>query len=219
MTAITRIKRTFLEQWTHILKEWIDALIERKKEQAPKPTILRRRPGKGCILLQLERNTPGSVSTWRFNCELLKERSLLLTLDNIVDLERHLKRAERQKNPANTEREIVYSPARVSSHRIGVSLVNPLKRTEFIGVWDANFIDRWATTHAEDYKAEQLIFYTALRVLSSYEIMPEFFEDDISSKQWWEERILHLSKGEFMENHTINLTFRSEINKISACQN
>ena len=99
MTAIARTKRSFIEQWTHILKKWIEALLEKKKEQAPKPVMLGRRSGQGCILLQMERNTPGAVSTWRFNCELLKERSLLLTLDNIADLERHLKRTERQKDP------------------------------------------------------------------------------------------------------------------------
>ncbi len=209
-------KQTFLEQWLHILKEWADALLGKKRElSAPKPTILSQRSGKGCILLQMERNTPGAVSTWRFNCELLKERSLLLTLDNIADLERHLQRAERQKDPANTRREIVYSPTRVSSHRIGVSLVYPLKRTEFIGVWDANLVDHWATTHAEDYKAERLMLYAALRVLSSYEVMPEFFQTEIRSKKWWEERFLHLSKGEFQENHKINLILRSEIEKIT----
>lgn len=214
MKTITPTKRNFLEQWTHILKEWIEALLEKKKEQAAKPIILRRRSGQGCILLQMERNTPGAVSTWRFNCELLKERSLLLTLDNIVDLERHLKRTERQKDPSNTTREKVYSPTRVSSHRIGVSLVYPLKRPEFIGVWDANLIDHWATTHAEDFKAERLILYTALRVMSSYEIMPEFFDSEIRSKEWWEQRILHLSKGEFQDSHKINLRFRSEIHNI-----
>ena len=208
-------KQTFLEKWIHILKEWTEALLKKKREPlSPKPKILSQRAGKGCILLQLERNTPGAVSTWRFNCELLKERSLLLTLDNIPDLERHLQRAERQRDPANTRREIVYSPTRVSSHRIGASLVNPLNRTEFIGVWDANFIDYWATTHAEDYKAERLLLYTALRVLSSYETVPEFFESEIRSRQWWEQRISHLSKGEFLDNHKINLIFRSEINEI-----
>jgi hypothetical protein len=209
-------KVTFLEQWIHILKEWTEALLRKKREpSSPKPAILSQRPGKGCIMLQLERNTPGAVSTWRFNCELLKERSLLLTLDNIVDLERHLQRAKRQRDPANTNREIVYSPTRVSSHRIGASLVYPLKRTEFVGVWDADLVDHWATTHAEDFKAERLILYTALRVLSSYEIMPEYFENEIRSKGWWEQRLLHLSKGEFMENHKINLIFRSEINDIA----
>jgi hypothetical protein len=208
-------KPNFLEQWLCILKEWADALLKKKKELSPKPTILCKRSGMGCMLLQLERNTPGAVSTWRFNCEGLKERSLLLTLDNIVDLERHLLRAERQKDPTNTRRESVYSPTRVSSHRIGVTLIYPLKRTEFIGVWDANFVDHWATTHAEDYKAEHLMLYTALRVLSSYEVMPEFFEREIKSKEWWEQRISHISKGEFLENHQINLIYRSEINNIA----
>jgi hypothetical protein len=215
---MTQPKRNFLEKWIHIIKEWSESLARKKTEQSPKPTILRQRAGKGCILLQMERNTPGSVSTWRFNCELLKEQSLLLTLDNITDLERHLLRAERQKNPANTRRETVYSPTRASSHRIGISLVNSLKRTEFIGVWDANFIDHWATTHAEDYKAERLLLYTALRVLSSYEVMPEFFENEIRSKEWWEQRILYLSKGEFLDNHKINLLFRSEIKTIAESQ-
>lgn len=207
-------KSSFLQHWTQILKEWIDAVLNKKKEQAVKPKILRRRSGKGCIILQLERNTPGAVSTWRFNCELLKEQSLLLTLDNIADLERHFQRAERQKDPANTRRESVYSPNKLSSHRIGVSLVYPLKRTEFIGVWDANLVDHWATTHAEDFKAERLILYMALRIMSSYETMPEFFESEIRSKVWWEQRLTHLGKGEFKESHQLNLLFHPEINKI-----
>ncbi|MCA1995563.1 MAG: hypothetical protein LDL41_26465, partial [Coleofasciculus sp. S288] len=167
-------KQFFLERWNHIVKEWIDSLLKRSKERLPKSIVLSQWIGKGCILLQLERNTPGAVSTWRFNCEGLHEQSLLLTLDNIADLERHLQRANRQKNPADTTREVVNLPGRTSSHRIAVSLINSLKRTEFIGVWDANFIDQWATTHAEDYKAEQIILYTARRVMSFYEVMPEF---------------------------------------------
>jgi hypothetical protein len=218
MTVTKITKPNSLKQWIHILKEWIEALIERKKEQAPKPTILHRRPGDGCILLQMERNTPGAVSTWRFNCELLKEQSLLLTLDNLVDLERHLQRAERQKNPSNTTRENVYSSQRKFSHRIGVSLVSPLKRAQFIGVWDANFIDSWSATHAEDFKAERLILYIALRVMSSYEVLPEFFEAEIRSQQWWEQRILYLSKGDFQDNHQLNLVFRSEVNNMTQSQ-
>jgi hypothetical protein len=208
-------KKTFLEQWVHIVKEWADSLLGKKKEQLLKPRLLSQRTRKGCILLQLERNTPGSVSTWRFNCELLKEQSLLLTLDNIADLERHLQRAQRQTNPTNTRREIIKPSVRGPSHRIGISLVNPLKRTEFIGVWDANLIDQWSTIYAEDYKAERLMLYTALRVLSSYEILPEFFAEEIRSKDWWEQRIMHLCKGEFQESHKVNLDFRSEINGVA----
>ncbi|MGQ4646781.1 hypothetical protein [Lyngbya aestuarii] len=211
-TIMVRTKYNLLERWNHLIKEWFDLVLRQKKGWLPKQTILNQRPGKGCILLQLERNTPGAISTWRFNCELLREQSLLLTLDNIVDLERHFQRANRQTDPTNTTREVVNLPTRLTSHRIGISLVYPLKRTEFIGVWDINLIDQWATVHAEDYKAEKIILYIALRVLSSYEIIPDFFEQEIRSKHWWEQRLLRLCAGEFAITHKINLLFCSEIN-------
>ncbi|MGB7441709.1 MAG: hypothetical protein WA919_11620 [Coleofasciculaceae cyanobacterium] len=210
-----RTQESFLEKWIYILKEWLDFLSRKKKEALLKPTIMSQRPGKGCILLQLERNTPGSVSTWRFNCELLHERSVVLTLDNLADLDRHLQRYNRQRDPFNTRREVVRNPLRDVSHRIGISLVNPLKRAEFIGVWDANFVDQWSTTHAEDYKAERIVLYTALRILSSYEVMADFFEYEIRSKDWWEQRIRRLCEGEFSMYHKVNLTFRPEIELLS----
>jgi hypothetical protein len=208
--------QNFLEQWIQIIKEWSDALLRKKKDRGwyPQPLILSKRAGKGCILLQLQRNTPGAVSTWRFNCELLQERSLLITLDNLADLERHLQRANRQKDPANTARENIDFAGRTVTHRIAVSLIQPLKRAEFIGVWDTNLIDHWATVHAEDYKAERLVVYIALRVLSTYETMPEFFERQIRSQEWWEQRIARLCEGEFSKNHDIHRIFRSEVARV-----
>lgn len=208
-----------LARWIHILKEWLEFLKGKKKGFVLKPTIMSQRPGKGCILLQLERNTPGAVSTWRFNCELLHEQSIVITLDNLADLDRHLQRYNRQRDPFNTRREVVRNPLRDVSHRIGISLVSPLKRSEFIGVWDANFVDQWSTTHAEDYKAERIILYTALRILSAYEVMADFFEYEIRSKAWWEQRLKRLCEGEFSMYHKVNLTFQPEIELLSEDNN
>lgn len=206
-------KQTFLDRWIYIVKEWIDIFKKEdallKKGRSHGPTILSQRIGKGYKLLRLERHTPGAVCTWRFNCELLQEQSLVLTLDNLSDVERYLKRRARQRDPKNTEREIVTSQMRKASHRIAVSLINSVNRTEFIGVWDANFIDQWSTIHAEDYKAERIILYIVRMMMTYYEVLPDLFANEARvNKNWWEQRIKNICQGEFPETHEIDLTCR-----------
>lgn len=203
------------KQWLHITKQWIQGIIGRKIEQYYTPLVMRQLPGKGCKLLLLERNTPGAVSTWRFNCELLQRQYMLITLDNLADLDRYFQRSNRQKKPGNTKREIVNLPISNVSHRIGISLIDPFKNQEWIGVWDLNLIDDWSTYHAEDYKAEQLVLYLGRRLISSYEFMPDFFEQQIIEKRWWQQRIMTLCKADFTKDHDVNLTPLSETKPLS----
>ncbi|OLT60770.1 hypothetical protein [Moorena bouillonii] len=59
------------------------------------------------------------------------------------------------------------------------------------------------------------MLYLGRRLISSYEFMPDFFEQQITEKQWWQQRIMTLCKADFTKDHDINITALSETKPLS----
>ena len=186
-----------LKRWILIVKDWID--IRFGSKQPPSIKILGRYKTDQTSLLLLERNTPGAVSTWQFNWvnktsgDFSTSKSILITLDNLTDLERHIRRAERQKNPLDLTRETVHRGINYSSHGIQIAFVSTSRSIKLIAIYQLNLLDRDSLTFPEDKKGEQIVLSLARRIQRFFALSqepdfePDFFQKQLINPQWWRE--------------------------------
>lgn len=190
----------YLGKWLDILSSWLDKFgIAKDKPIATRPPVIFK--GKGWMLVEIERHTVGAVQTWRFNCHGFPY-AVVISLDNLLDWDRHCKRIERQLSKGKDREKI----SREKSHRIAIALCNGISQNIFL-IFDAKFIDNWSQQHAEDYKAEQIVQFLGRRLGSEYESNFDNFEFNLFNSQWWEGRLIKISE-KFLEKNKFSLEKR-----------
>jgi hypothetical protein len=121
--------------WLSQLQRWIARLFKGKKKRRTTPKIIKRRDGKYCAVLRIERNTPGGVATYRIT-SIHGSYDYLITLDYLPELLAEMA-GEFQGTPFRL-RSHSHSYNASLTHRFAVWRVFPNGSSTPIGIWDCD---------------------------------------------------------------------------------
>jgi hypothetical protein len=115
------------QKWLQRIRRWLKGLFNLRSK--PRSQILKRWYSPSCAVSWLERNTPGSLATYRItprygDCEYL------VTLDWIPDIRRFDRTLERRR-PGAFKSDVLL-------HRFGVFCIFPDGSSKPVGIWDVD---------------------------------------------------------------------------------
>jgi hypothetical protein len=120
--------------WFDKIRRWIRRFFRPKKKRRPYPRILQRWDRDFTVVLQLERDTPGGIATYRIT-SLYGDCDYLVTLDYLPDLHGELV-GEFDGIPIRMGH--LDYPSNPATHRFAVFHLGRNGRGHPIGIWDVD---------------------------------------------------------------------------------
>jgi hypothetical protein len=142
-------------RWFERIRRWLKRLFGLQPKT--RPSILKRWYGKNCATTWLERDTPGSLATYRItprkgDCEYL------ITLDWLPDI-RKLDRTLQHRRP-------FFYKSDVLLYRFGVFQVFPQGSSKPIGIWDVDLHSGGITYSLQALAPKRAVAALALHLLA-----------------------------------------------------
>lgn len=168
--------QNYPSSWITKIKEWLYSLFKlfKKKTIVRPPKILKRIDGQATTLLQLERETPGAIATYRF-ISAYSNTAYLLTLDSITGLNSDL--YGNFKGTSFRLRPSIYSRSSEPTHRFAFFEVGNNGSFNIIAAWD---IDLQGSVSGVKGEA------AAIRAISATALFPLLIKD-VSICPWNEQ--------------------------------
>ena len=153
--------------WLEKIKRWVRRLTEKKKKRYTSNPILKRWDSqtKDCAVLQLERNVPGAIATYRIISKY-GDCDYLITLDYLPDVQAQLKLEKQLSIKFSTSFRVRQSsPFNPRTHRFGIFQIFPNGKTCPVEVWDVNLEGNFTSFALSKSAPLRAIRYVALQSL------------------------------------------------------
>lgn len=141
-------KSSEIQNWFGQLIAWIRTLFNNRKPQVTTVKSRRYSEDRTTALLQLQRDTPGAVETWRL-IHGQSPSALLIGLDNLPDCRQHYKQERRAAHKSGNsyqtsanERSLKMAGGEIHTHRFSFSWLESSQgrqRIKILGVFDGDF--------------------------------------------------------------------------------
>jgi hypothetical protein len=163
------------QKWLQRIRRWLKRLFNLRSK--PRSQILKRWYSPSCAVFWLERDTPGSLATYRItprrgDCEYL------ITLDFVPDI-RKLDRTLERRRPFDGKFDVLL-------YRFGVFQVFPNGSSKPLGIWDVDLHSGGVSYSLQELAPKRAVAQVAYALL-------------VISSQSWSEQVLALDWLEILE--------------------
>lgn len=203
------------KRWLHEIRRWISRLF-RKQRSSQSPTIIEQRSFPTCTLLRLERNTAGSIDTWRI-IPRSGAYDLLIALDSFRALRSQINQEAKlrgKKSIASSRRHTLtaearklleWQPNRDRTHLFWVEKVSRVPvngqiRMKCIGIWAVDLEGILSGSAGYDRFAHTI---ARCAVVKTCELPEDRFNLFASDSEHWINQLSRCAKAFLGDRHQV----------------